>query len=139
MLGGGGQSKRRHLLRKCQKYGKIADFRGFLKALESFLETLGQKIWFLICFVPQRVEQDAKNRIISSRSYEFFKSGSQYNYYTRTNFKLRYLITTLETYFEETIQTRGLKLSSYIPLVSFYKQISGIFEKKSIFMTEYGA
>ena len=33
----------------------------------------------------------------------FFKSGSQYNYYTRANFKSRYLKTTLRTVFEKTI------------------------------------
>ena len=51
--------------------------------------------------------------------------GSQYNYYA--NFKSRYLKTTLGTYFEKTIQARGLKLGCYVPLMSFYKKISGIF------------
>ena len=44
------------------------------------------KYMFLICFVSQEVEQDAKiasKNIISGVSYVFFKSGSQYNYYTR--------------------------------------------------------
>ena len=38
--------------------------------------------------------------------------------------------------FEKTIQARGLKLGSYVPLISFYNLISGIFEKTffSIFM-----
>ena len=47
---------------------------------------------------------------------------------TRANFKSRYLKTTLGTFFEKTIQARGLKLGSYVPLMSFYKLISGIFE-----------
>ena len=90
---------------------------------------------FLICFVSQGVEQDAKiasKNIISGVSYVFFKSGSQYNYYkyTRANFKLLYLKTTLETFFEKTMHGRGPKLSSYVPLMSFNKLKSGIFEKK---------
>ena len=44
--------------------------------------------------------------------------------------KNEYLKTTLGTLFEKTIQARGLKLGSYIPLMSFYKLISGIFEEK---------
>ena len=58
----------------------------------------------LICFVSQEVEQDAKHRIkkiIPSGSYEFFKSGPQYNYFTRSNFKSQYLKTTLGTFFED--------------------------------------
>ena len=43
----------------------------------------------------------------------FFKSGSQYNYYTRVNCKLRYLKTILGTFFEKTILGRGPKLGSY--------------------------
>ena len=83
----------------------------------------------MFCF--QGVEQDAKNRIkniIPSGSYGFFKYGSQYNYYMCANFKSRYLKTTLGTFFEKTIQARGLKLCSYVPLMRFYKLISGIFE-----------
>ena len=82
---------------------------------------------FLICFVSQGVEQDTKN-IIPSGSYEFFKSGSQYNYYInmRANFKLRYLKTTLGTFFEKTMHGRGPKLGSYGPLMSFNNLISGI-------------
>ena len=57
------------------------------------------------------------------------KSGSQYNYYyMRANFKLWYLKTTLGTFFEKTIHGRGLKLSCYVPLMSFNKLKSGIFE-----------
>ena len=36
---------------------------------------------------------------------------------------------TLGTFFEKTIQARALKLGSYVPLMSFYKLISGIFGK----------
>ena len=70
----------------------------------------------------------------------FLKSGSQYNYYTRPSFKSGYLKTTLGTYFEKTIQARGLILGSYVPLISFYKLVSGIFEKIffSIFMAKNG-
>ena len=58
----------------------------------------------------------------------FFKSGSQYNYYyMRANYKSRYLKTTLGTFFEKTIQARGLKLGSYVTLMSFFKLISEIF------------
>ena len=48
--------------------------------------------------------------------------------------------TTLETFFEKNVQARGLKLDSYVPLMSFYKFISGIFEKQifSIFMAKNG-
>ena len=46
----------------------------------------------------------------------------------RANFKSRYLKTTLGTYFEKTVQASGLKLGGYVPLMSFYKYISGIFE-----------
>ena len=52
--------------------------------------------------------------------------------------------TTLGTFFEKTIQARGLKLGIYVPLMSFYKLgaklISEIFEKIyfSIFMAENG-
>ena len=49
----------------------------------------------------------------------FFKSGSQYNYYMRANFKSQYLKTTLETFFEKTIHGKGLKRGSYFPLMSF--------------------
>ena len=75
----------------------------------------------------------------SSGSYEFFKSGSLYNYYTHAHFKSRYLKKTLGTFFEKTIKARGLKLG-YVPLMSFYKLISVIFEKIfcSIFMAENG-
>ena len=41
------------------------------------------------------------------------------------NFKSRYLKPTLGFFFEKTIQ--GLKLGSYVPLISFYQFISGIF------------
>ena len=33
------------------------------------------------------------------------------------------LKTTLRTFFEKTVQARGLKLDSYVPLVSFYNKI----------------
>ena len=36
------------------------------------------------------------------------------------------------------MQARSLKLCSYVPLISFYKFFSGIFEKKSIFIAENG-
>ena len=86
-----------------------------------------------MCFVCHEVEQDAKTaskNIISSGSYDFFKSGSQYNYYTRSNFKSRYLKTTLGIFFEKTMHGRGPNLGSYVPLMSFNKLISAIFEKK---------
>ena len=53
------------------------------------------------------------------------------------NFKSRYLKIT---FFEKTIQARGLKLGSYVPLMSSYKLISGIFETIffSIFMFKNG-
>ena len=68
----------------------------------------------------------------------FLKSGSQYNYYTRENFKSRYLKTTLGTFFEKTIHGRGPKLGSYVPLMSFNNLMSGIYFKIffSIFMAE---
>ena len=45
----------------------------------------------------------------------------------RAKFKSRYLKTTLGTSLEKTIQqASGLKLGSYVPLMSFYKLISGI-------------
>ena len=52
------------------------------------------------------------------------------------NFKLRYLKTTLGTFFEKTIHGRGSKLGSYVPLMSLNKPKSEIFEKIffSIFM-----
>ena len=53
----------------------------------------------------------------------FFKSGSQYNYYTCANFKSRYLKTTLGTFFEKTMHGRGPKLCSCVPLMSFNKKI----------------
>ena len=74
------------------------------------------------------MQKTASKNINPSRSYEFFKSGSQYNYYMHANFKSRYLKTTLGTFFEKTIQARGLKLGSYVPLMTFYKLIAGIFE-----------
>ena len=49
------------------------------------------------------MQKTASKNIIPRGSYEFFKSGSQYNYYTRANFKSRYLKTTLRTVFEKTI------------------------------------
>ena len=75
------------------------------------------------------MQKTASKNVIPSGSYDFFKSGSQNDYYTCANFKSRYLKTTLGTFFEKTIQARSLKLGSYIPLMSFYKSISGIFEK----------
>ena len=51
-----------------------------------------------VCFVTQGVEQDAKKTalkyIISSGSYGFFKSGSQYNYYTQGVARLKKFITS---------------------------------------------
>ena len=64
-----------------------------------------------------------------SEVMNFFKSGSQNNYYTRVNFKLRYLKTTLGTFFEKTMHGRGHKRGSYVPLTSSNNLISGIFEK----------
>ena len=87
------------------------------------------------------MQKTASKFFITSGSYEFFKSGSQYNYYTRANFKSRYLKTTVGTFFEKTIQARGLKLGSYVPLMSFYKLFSGIFNfffKFRFLMAEIG-
>ena len=74
------------------------------------------------------MEKTASKNIIASGSYGIIQL-----LYT-ANFKSRYLKTTLGTLFEKTIQAEGLKLGSYVPLMSFYKLISGIFEK--IFMAE---
>ena len=60
------------------------------------------------------MKKTASKNIIPSGSYDFFKFGLQYNFFTYANFKSRYL-------------ARGLKLGSYVPLMSFYKLISGIF------------
>ena len=59
-------------------------------------------------------KKTVSKNIIPSGSYEFFKSGSQYNYYInmRANFKLRYLKTTLGRFFEKTMHGRGPKLGS---------------------------
>ena len=59
-----------------------------------------------------------------------FLNLSQYNYYTRANFKSRYLKMTLGTFFEKTMHGRGPKLGSYVSLTSFNKLKSGIFVKK---------
>ena len=68
-------------------------------------------------FLSQGVEQDAKKPhqkiLFLAEVMDFFKSGSQY--------KSRYFKITLGTYFEKNIQARGLKLGSYVPLMSFYK------------------
>ena len=79
------------------------------------------------------MQKTASKNNISSRSYVFFKSGSQYNNYTHANLKLRYLKTTLGTFFEKTMHGRGPKLGSYVPLLSFNNLILGIFEKKYFF------
>ena len=50
---------------------------------------------------------NASKNIIPSGSYEFFKSGSQYNYYMHANFKSRYLKTTLETFFDKKKTMHG--------------------------------
>ena len=47
----------------------------------------------------------------------------------RANFKSRYLKTTLGKKFEKTMHGRGPKIGSYVPLISFNKLKSGIFEK----------
>ena len=65
------------------------------------------------------MQKTASKNIIPSGSYQFFKSGSQYNYYTHANFKSRHIKTTLGPFFEKSIQARGLKLGSYVPLMSF--------------------
>ena len=41
------------------------------------------------------MQKAASKNIITSGSYDFFQSGSQYSYYIRANFKSRYLKTTL--------------------------------------------
>ena len=60
-------------------------------------------MFLLVCFVSQRVKQDAKKPhqkiLFPAEVMNFFKSGSQYNYYTLANFKPRYIKTTLGTFF----------------------------------------
>ena len=45
----------------------------------------------------------------------------------KTALKILFLAEVMN--FEKIIQARGLKLGSYVPFMSFYKLISGIFEK----------
>ena len=64
----------------------------------------------------------AYKNLILCGSYEFLNLAHN----ACTKFKSRYLKTTLGTFFEKTIQARGLKVGSYVPLLSFYKLISRI-------------
>ena len=92
----------------------------------------------MFCISRSRVRGKKPHQkiLFLAKVMNFFKSGSQYNYYTRKNFKSQYLKTTLGTFFEKTIHGRGPKLGSYVPLMSFNKLISGIYFKIffSIFM-----
>ena len=69
---------------------------------------------FFDMFLSHGVDYDAKNRI---KKYYFYLAHNTITIlYTRANFKLRYLKTTLGTFFEKTIHGRGPKLGSYVPL-----------------------
>ena len=68
-----------------------------------------------------------------------FWTCSLYNYYTRTNFKSRYLKTILWIFFEKIMHGRGPKLStsSDVPLMSL-QQIDLREFWKNIFYDFYG-
>ena len=67
------------------------------------------------------MQKTASKNIISSRSYEVFTIELLY---TR---KLQIAVSKND--FEKTMHGRGPKLGSYVPLMSFNKLKSGIFEK----------
>ena len=79
------------------------------------------------------MQKTASKNSISNGSYEFFKSGSQYNYYTRVIFKSQYLKMILGTFFDKTMHGRGPKLGSYVPLI-VSKRIFPIFMGKNVCM-----
>ena len=125
--GGGRQSTHRHLLRKFW----VFDMSKISINIESHIRS---KTLFLylkeFCISRSRAGcKNASKNIISSWSYEFFKSGSQYKYYTVQTLNRDISKQLKEHFFEKTLQARGLKLGCFVPLISFYKLISGIFEK----------
>ena len=74
------------------------------------------------------MQKTASKNIILSGSYDFLNLA--HNTITiRVQTSNRDISKTLGTFFEKTIQARGLKLGSYVPLMSFDKLISGIFGK----------
>ena len=83
-----------------------------------------------MCFVCHEVEQDAKTaskNIISSGSYDFLNlAPNTITIHAQTS--NRGISNDFRIFFEKTMHGRGPNLGSYVPLMSFNKLISVIFE-----------
>ena len=92
----------------------------------------------MFCISRSRVVEHQKILFLAEVMYFL---NLAYNTITIHVCKLQIVISqnNFRNIFEKSIQARGLKLGSYVPLMSFYKLISGIFEFFLIFMAENGS